>query len=167
MNKVSSIEAVNRSGLRDQTKFRLNEIIKIEDYFKSEIQERKIMGKKLSKHITAFNYFGKALIVLSPKSGGVSIISFASVIGAPAGIASASFTLVFSLATRIIKKVLEITRNKKKKHNKIVMLAKSKLNSIETLISQALIDLEISHEEFKKIVNEKEKYERMKEILER
>ena len=167
MNKVSSIEAVNRSGLRDQTKFRLNEIIKIEDYFKSEIQERKIMGKKLSKHITAFNYFGKALIVLSPTSGGVSIISFASVIGAPAGIASASFTLVFSLATRIIKKVLEITRNKKKKHNKIVMLAKSKLNSIETLISQALIDLEISHEEFKKIVNEKEKYERMKEILER
>ena len=52
-----------------------------------------------------------------------------------------------------------------KKHNKIVMLAKSKLNSIESLISQALIDLDISHEEFKTIVNEKEKYEQIKESI--
>ena len=78
--------------------------------------------------------------------GRISIISFASVIGAPAGIASASFSLVISLTTGNIKKQLKITGNKKKKHNKIVMLAKSKLNSIETLVSQALIDLEISHE---------------------
>ena len=99
------------------------------------------MSKKLSKYITAFGCVDKALVILSATSGGVSIISFASVIGVPAGIASASFTLVFSLTTGIIKKVLKITRNKKKKHNKIVMLAKSKLNSIETLISQALIDL--------------------------
>ena len=123
------------------------------------------MNKILSKYIAAFNYFDKALIVLSATSGGVSIISFASVIGVPAGIASVSFTLVFSLATGIIKKALEITRNKKKKHNKILVLAKSKLNSIETLISKALIDLEISHEEFKTIANEKEKYEKIKESI--
>ena len=92
----------------------------------------------------------------------MSIISFANVIGVPAGIASVSFTLVFSLATGIIKKVLEITRNKKKKRDKIVMPAKSKLNSIKTLISQTLVDLEISHEEFKTIINEKEKYEKKK-----
>ena len=85
--------------------------------------------------------------------------------GIPAGLASASFTLAFSLTTGIIKKLLKITRKKKKKHNKIVMLAKSKLNSIETLMSQALIDLDISHEEFKTIVNEKEKYEAMKESV--
>ena len=103
----------------------------------------------------------RLLILLSATSGRVSIISFASVIGAPAGITRASFTLMFSLVTEIIKKLLQITRNKKKKRNKIVVLAKSKLNSIETLISQVLIDLEISHEEFKIIVNEKEKYERM------
>ena len=54
---------------------------------------------------------------------------------------------------------------KKKKHNKIVMLAKSKLNSTETLMSQTLIALDISHEEFKTIVNEKEKYEQMKESI--
>ena len=87
------------------------------------------MSKILSKYIAAFNYFDRALIVLSATSGGVSIISFASVAGIPAGIASASFTLVFSMATGIIKKALEITRNKKNKH-------KSKLNIIETLISQ-------------------------------
>ena len=68
--------------------------------------------------------------------------------GIPVGIASANFTLIFSLTTVIIKKLLSIARNKKKKHDKILMLAKSKLNSIETLISQALIDMEISHEEF-------------------
>ena len=86
-----------------------------------------------------------------------------SIVGAPVQIASASFTLIFSLTTGIVKKLLSITRNKKKKHNKILMLAKSKLNSIETLISQALIDMEISHEEFIAIFKEKDKYEKMKE----
>ena len=122
------------------------------------------MSKKLSKYIAAFfDYIDKTLIVLSATSGLICIIYFTGVIGIPAGVASASFTLVFSLTTGIIKKLLKVTRNKKKKHNKIVMLAKSKLNSTETLISQTLIDLDISHEEFKTIVNEKEKYEQMKE----
>ena len=62
---------------------------------------------------------------------------------------------MFSLTLGIIKEVLEITRNENKKNNKIVMLAKSKLNIIETIISQALIDFEISHKEFKTIVNKK------------
>ena len=74
-----------------QTKFWLNEIIKIEDYFNSEIQERKIMSKKLGKYIAAFDCFDKALIVLSATSGAVSLISFAIVIGAPAGITSTSY----------------------------------------------------------------------------
>ena len=77
------------------------------------------------------------------------LLFFASIVGIPVGIPSAIFTLVFSLTSRIINKLLEITRNKKKKHNKIVMLAKSKLKRIETLISQVLIDFDISHEEFK------------------
>ena len=89
----------------------------------------------MNKYVTIFNYIDKILIVLNATSGGVSIISFSSVIGAPAGIASASFTLIFSLATGIVKKLLDITRKKKKKHDKILMLAKSKFNSIDTLIS--------------------------------
>ena len=104
-------------------------------YFNSEIQERKTMSKKLSKYVAAFDYIDKTLIVLSATSGAISIISFTSFIGVPAGLASASLTLVFSLTTGTIKKLLKVTRKKKKNHNKIVMLAKSKLNSTETLMS--------------------------------
>ena len=161
MNKGNSIEVVNRySSLNDQTKFWENEIYKIKDSFNSEIQDRKIMSKKLSKYIAASDYIDKALIVLSATSGGISIISFATVIGVPAGTESPSFSLAFSLATGITKK-LRNNKNKNKKHDKIVMLAKSKLSSIETLISQALTDPEISDEEFQSIVNEKEKYEKV------
>ena len=112
-----------------------------------------------------FDYFDKALIVLPAKNGRISIISFASAVGVLVGIASASFRIVFSWTTGIIKKLLRITRNTKKKYNKIVMLATSKLISIETPISQALIDLEISHEEFETIINKKEKYEKKYEKM--
>ena len=141
----------------------MNEITKTENYFNSEINQRKLCSRKLSKYVAAFDYIDKVLIVLSATSGGVSIISLPSVIGATVGIAATSFSLIFSLTTGIIKKLLSITRNKKKKHDKILMLAKSKLNSIETLVSQALIDMEISHEEFITILKEKDKYETMKE----
>ena len=85
--------------------------------------------------------------------------------GAPVGIATASFTLIFSLTTGIIKNLLSLTRNEKKKYDKILTLAKSKLNSIETLVSQAVINMEISHEEFMAIFKEKDKYEKMKENI--
>ena len=100
--------------------------------------------------------------MISTTSGGVSIISFTSVVRAPVGIASASFTLIFSLTTGIIKKLLSITRNKKKKHDKILILAKSNLSSIETLVPQALTDMKITHEELIRILKEKDKYEKMK-----
>ena len=149
MNERSSIETIDKTNLTEQTKFRLDEISKIENYFHEEINQRKSCSKKISKYVAVFDYIDQALIVLSATSSGVSIISFTSIIGAPVGIASASFTLIFSLTTGIVKKLLSTTRNKKKKHDKIFMLAKSKLNSIETSISQALIDMEISHEEFR------------------
>ena len=156
---------INKINLSEQTKFRLSEIIGIENYFDQEIIQRKSYNKKLNKYVTAFDYIDKVLTVLSATSGGVSIISFTSIVGAPVGIASASFTLIFSLTTGIVKKLLNITRNKKKKHDKILMLAKSKLNSVETLISQALIDMEISHKEFVTILNEKDKYDKIKNNL--
>ena len=80
------------------------------------------------------------------------------------GIASAIFTLIFSLTMGIVRKLLNIAR-KKKKQDKILMLAKGKLNSIETLMSQALIDMEISHEQLIKILKEKDKYEELKDNL--
>ena len=102
MNELNSIETHSNLNLSDQTKFRLNEINKIKDYFSSEIQGRKTTSKKLSKFIPAFDYIDKILIALSATSGGISIIFFKSAIGISAGIASASFTLVFSLTTGII-----------------------------------------------------------------
>ena len=135
MNESNSIEATDRTNLTNKTKFRLNEISKTENCFDQEIREQKLNSRKLCKYVAVFDYIDKVLIVLSATSGGVSIISFTSVIGTPVGIASASYTLIFSLTTGISKTLLSTTRNKTKKHDKILMLAKSKLNSIETLVS--------------------------------
>ena len=156
---------IDKTKLSDQTKFRLYEIKKIENYVISEINEKKSYSKKLNKYVTIFDYIDKILIVLGVPSSGVSIISFVSTIGVPAGIASASFTLIFSITAGIIKKLLSTTIKKKKKHDQILMLAKSKYNSIEALISQALNDIDISHKEFITILKEKDRYERMKENI--
>ena len=126
--------------MNDQTKFRSNEINKIKDYFNSEIQERRAISKKLSKYIAAFDYADKVFIVLSASFGTLSIVSHAIVVGISVGLAGASLTVGLSLTTGIVKKLFNVTRKKKKNYNKIVMLAKNKLNSIETLMSQALID---------------------------
>ena len=112
MNKSNSIETINKTNLIDQTKFTLSEVSKVERYFNQEIKGRKSNSKRLSKYVAAFDYIDKILIVLSTAGGGASIISFTTVIGAPAVISSASFSLVFSLATQIIKKLLSKTRNK-------------------------------------------------------
>ena len=155
MAECNSHEAHNiYPNLYDQQQFRLNKINEINDYFVAEIKEREFISRRLSKYIISFDYFGKSLIVLSVTSGIIYIASIATVIGAPVGIVSASFSLAFSISTGIIKKLLKTTRNKKKKHNKIVMLARSKLNSIESKISEALINNEIIHEDFMTIINE-------------
>ena len=118
--------------------FRLNKISEIEDYFITEIKERELMSKNLSRYISFFDYFDKSLVVLSVTSGSVSIASFATVIGITIGLTGASLSLAFSLCTGLVKKLLKATRNKKKKHNKIGILSRSKLNSIERKISDAL-----------------------------
>ena len=126
----------------------------MKDYCIAEIKEREVMSKRLSKYIASFDYFDKYLIVLSATTGSISIASFATVIGTSVGIASASLSLAFSLSTGLVKKLLKTTRNKKKKHNKMVMLARSKLNCIESKISEALVNNQISHEDFMKVINE-------------
>ena len=115
MNKCNSIEAIDKINWSEQTKFRLDEISKIENYFIEEINQRKSFSQKLNKYVTTFDYIDKILIVLSATSSGVSIISFTSIVGAPVGIASASLTLFFSLTKRTAKKLLNIARKKKRK----------------------------------------------------
>ena len=91
----------------------------------------------------------------------LSIASYAAIVGIPAEIGGASLTLIFTVTTGVVKTLLNITRKNKKKRNKIIALARSNLNIIENLISQALIDFEITHEEFSKIIYGKNKYEQI------
>ena len=115
MNESNSTETIDRTNLTEQTNIRLDKITEIENYFYDKISQRKSCSKKLSKYVAAFDYIDKILIVLSATAGGVSICSFTSIVGAPVGIASASFTLIFSLTTGIVKKLLSIARKKKKR----------------------------------------------------
>ena len=113
--ECNSIKAIDKTILSEQTEFRLSEIIGIEYYFYQQINQRKSCSKKLNKSVTLFYYIDKILIVLSATSSGVSIILFTSIAEPPIGIVSTSVTLIFSLTTGLVKKLLNITRNKKKK----------------------------------------------------
>ena len=123
------------------------------------------MSKRLSKDVVSFDYFDKSLILLSVATGSISMASIATVIRTPIGITSASFSLAYSICTRNVKKLLKTTRNKKKKHNKIVILPRSKFNSIESKISEALINNEITHEDFMTIIKEETKYRELTESI--
>ena len=138
--------------LTDVNKYRLDEINKIRDYFNNEIKERKDIIKKLNKYLVSFDFLDKIFITLSASFGMLSITSYTSVVGIPAGITGASLTLVFTIGTGISKSLLKLTKKRKKKHNKIIVLAKNKLNTIDTLLSSAINDSEISHKEFSKLL---------------
>ena len=146
-------------------KYRLDEINKIRDYFNNEIKERKDIIKKLYKYFVSFDYLDKIFITLSASFSTLSIASYASVVGTPAGIVGSSLTLIFTIGTGISKSLLKVTKKRKKKHNKIIALAKNKLNTIDTLLSSALNDTQISHEEFSNIITEANIYESIKENI--
>ena len=153
MNNIIELTNVN--------KYRLDEINKIRDYFNNEIKERKDIIKKLNKYIVSFDYLDKVFVALSASFGTLSIASYASVVGTPAGIAGSSLTSIFTIG----KSLLKLTKKRKKKLNKIIALAKNKLNTIDTLLSSALNDSKINHEEFSNIITEANIYENIKENI--
>ena len=106
MNNIIELTNVN--------KYRLDEINKTRDYFNNEITERKDIIKKLNKCIVSFDYLDKIFIALSASFGKLRIVSYASVVGIPAGITGASLTLVFTTGTGISKSLLKLTKKKKK-----------------------------------------------------
>ena len=110
----SNLKANEISELKDLTKYRLDEINKIKDYFNAEIKERKDIIKKISKYIVAFDYADKVFITLSASFGTLSA-SYSTVVGIPAGIAGASLTLIFTVTTGVVKTLLNITRKKEEK----------------------------------------------------
>ena len=156
---------MNNLELADINNYRLNEINKIKDYFNNEINDRKIMIKKLNKYIVSFDYLDKIFITLSASFGTLSIASHATVVGIPVGVAGYSLTLIFTISTGINKSLLKLTKKRKKKHSKIMALAKNKLNMTDTLLSSALNDSKISHDEFSNIITEKNMYENIKENI--
>ena len=119
---------MNNLELTDVNKYRVDEINKIKEYFDNEIKERKDIIKKLNKYLISFDYLDKIFITLSASFSTLSIVSYATVLGLPNGIAGFSLTLKFTIETGINKSLLRVTKKRKKKHNKIIALAKSKLN---------------------------------------
>ena len=145
--------------------FRLKKIDEIRNYLTEEINQSEVMSKKHKQVCKVLNYIEHLLIIISTITGCVSISAFASLVGIPIGIASSTIGLKICVITAGIKKYKSIIKKKKKKHDKIVLLAKSKLNSIEVLISKALIDSNISHDEFVLINNVLKGFYDMKEEI--
>ena len=128
--------------------FRLKNIDRTRNYLIEEINRNELMNKKHKKVCTNLDYIEHFLILGSTITGFISISAFVSLVGIPIGITSSAIELKICAINAAIKKYKSIIKKKKKKHDKIVLLTKSKLNSIEFLISTALIDLVVSHDEF-------------------
>ena len=164
---MNSLNTINKKDLSEQTKLLLTQVINIEHFFYDEITAKNKILKKVVKIKTTLDYVDNILIGLTALSSGVCIASSGSVIGIPLRIAGGIFALVNSILIGIIKKVLSVTKNKKKKHSRIMLLAKNKFSKIEELVSQALIDTDISHDEFLNVLNKKKKYENLKYTISR
>ena len=115
--KKMSSDNLNLSSslnLNEIAKFRLDEINKVKEYLNNEINERKIALNKVRKYVVIFDYANKIFITLSASFGTLSIVSHATVVGLPVGISGASLTLICTLSTGIVKKMLSVRRKKKK-----------------------------------------------------
>ena len=130
--------------------FRLKNIETIRNYFVEGIEQNQLISKKHKKVCVVFNYIEHFLVLPSTTTGRVSISIFASLVGIPIRITSSAIGLKICVIAAAIKKYRPIIKKKKKKPDKIILSAKTKLNSIYVLISKALIDSNISHNEFNK-----------------
>ena len=140
--------------LEDQSNYRLSEISKMKYYFSEEIQYQRSLTNKLSKYLTVFDYSNKILTVVLTVFSGTNIFSNAGNKELLGPITSV-FPLSFSLSFGIIIKLQQETKLRKKKHNKLLYLAKKKLDCIEMLISNYIKDGIISHDDFLEILKEK------------
>ena len=142
--------------------FRLKNIGETRNSFLEEIKQNAFLSKKHKRVCTTVNYIEHFPILASVITGCISAFAFASLIGIPIRITSSALELKIWAITTGIKKYKSTIKNKKKKHDKIVLLAKSKLNSIEVIISKAVIDSFISHDEFVSINNGQSEYDKMR-----
>ena len=146
-------------SLNEQTNYRLMEIDKIKDYFDQEIKYQQLLTSKLSKYLTGFDYADKILKVFLTIFSGTNI--FAHVKGKKQllGLITSVYSLLFCLSSGVVKKLQQETKTRKKKHNRLLYLAKNKLDCVETLVSKSVQDGIIDHNEFLEIIKEKEDYD--------
>ena len=145
--------------------FRLKNIDETRNYFLEEIKQNELVSKKHKKVCTTLNYTEQIFNLASTITGCISISVFASLIGVPIGIKSSAIGLKICAITAGVKKYKSIIKKKKKKHDKIVFIAKYKLKKIKVLISKSLIDSVISHDQFVLINDVLKKYNEMKEQI--
>ena len=146
--------------------FRFKNIDATRNYFLEEIEQNELMSRKHKKVCTTLSYIEHFLILASTITGCISISAFASLLVVPIGNTSSAKGLKMCAITARINKYKSIIKKKKKKHGKIVLLAKSELNSIEVLICKSLIDTSISHDEFVLINDVLKEYDNMEEEIE-
>ena len=155
----------NIVGENISQEFRLKDVDETRNCFLKEMEQNELISKKDKKVCTTLNYIEGFLILAFTITRCTSISDFASLLLIPIGTTNYAIGLKICATTAGIKKYKSIVKERKMKHDKIVLIAKSKLNSIEVLVSKALIDSNIRHDEFVLINNALKKYEDMKEEI--
>ena len=146
--------------------FRLKNIDETSNCFLEEIEQNELMSREFKKVCTTLNHIEHFLILASAVSGCISISAFSSWLGISIRITSSAIGLKIWAMAAGIKNCKSIINKKKKKHDKIVLLRKSKLNSLDLLIFKALFGSNISHNEFVLINNVPKEYDDIKEEIE-
>ena len=153
---------LNPTAPQEPQTYRLNELSEIEAYFLNEIEVREQIAKKTKRFNIITGIVDRGLITSTVITGGISLGAFAGGIGLPVGIALCGTSLLLSPATAITRKSFKVFTVKQEKHDVIMLLAQSKLDSIANIISQAMQDRDISPTEFHKVLQEVEKYRKLK-----
>ena len=161
-NKTKIYPDLNPTVPQEPQSYRLNKLSEIEAFFLDEIEVREQIAKKMKRFNTITGIVDTGLITSTVITGGISIAAFASGVGLPVGIALSGTSLLLSLATAITRKSFKIFTVKQEKHDAINLFAQSKLDSITNIISQAMQDGDISPTEFHKVLQEVEKYRKLK-----
>ena len=138
--------------------YRLKKIEEVEVFLRAEISEREKLYKKFKRHATTTQILDHTLITATVITGSGSIVTLCTGVGLPASIALASVSLILSLTTVITRKTSKLYDTKAKKHDKITVLAQTKLDSVHDTVSKAINDGHISPEEFQRVIHEKQRY---------
>ena len=146
--------------------FGLKNIDETSNCFLEEIQQNELMSREFKKVCTTLNHIEHFLILASAVTGCISISVFSSLLGISIRITSSAIGLKIWAMAAGIKNCKSIINKKKKKHDKIVLLRKSKLNNLDLLIFKALFGSNISHNEFVLINNVPKEYDDIKEEIE-